>query len=138
MTQTLAIRRVSEYLGCEGWSIIYQDFPGGRRSGVGRVARINSALERIYNKIPDILAVKDATLLLTEVDASFDEKCEEKFRVWEEKIGLLLEELTIIMQYPVRDFRFGFAYYGRKHSKHILPSDITTFRISPEGKVIPE
>jgi hypothetical protein len=98
---------------------LYNDLPGGRRSGVGRVAEINKLWEGIYNLSPDILLIKEGVLLLLEVDNTFNLEYEKKLLRFKEKKQQLIEGLERVLERKIQNMNFGFVSKSKK-----IPTDI--------------
>lgn len=90
----------------ENWNILYEDYVNSQRGGRGHQGAINYCFEMIFDKFPDIVAVREQTLLIAEVDASYKEqyvtklrafrsKQDELFQCIKNKIGLNLVNLEL-------------------------------------------
>jgi hypothetical protein len=137
ITQTFAIREASKFLRCEGWEIIYQDFPGARRSGVGRTAAINLVLEHLYDMSPDFLAVRDGVLLIGEADRQFSDAYVLKFAAWERGAPELLRRLSTLFEAELKAVRMSFVSYGGRIPVSVkLPyPNILLLHVSNTGSV---
>lgn len=119
ITQTYLNNITIEYFLKFNWELLYNDLPGGRRSGVGRVAEINKLWEGIYNLSPDILLIKEGVLLLLEVDNTFNLEYEKKLLRFKEKKQQLIEGLERVLERKIQNMNFGFVSKSKK-----IPTDI--------------
>lgn len=115
ITQSYLINQTVATFIKEGWSLLYKDIPGGRRSGVGVVASINKIWEGLYNLSPDIVFENKGIILLLEVDKKLNEEYLEKFNKYFSKEYLLKEKLTNIISKEITRVEFGFVSKNDKY-----------------------
>lgn len=130
ITQTTLNRLAAKIYEDRGWKILYQDMPGGSRSGVGLTALINSAFERTYNMIPDLVAAKDNVLLLGEVDVSLTRTYIGKFEKYASRANQLTQ-LFVDMQLFATPPAILFSFVASRHSNQAVtvPVRLTHFEL---------
>jgi hypothetical protein len=126
ITQSYVISLSVEYLRQEGWEVIFYDRPGGRRSGVGLVAKINGILEGIYNLSPDVLAIQGNKLLLVEVDQMLTEEYFKKFIKYQGRSVNLMSSLSQVLHIELTELEYGFVAIQDKFRMEI-PFEFNNF-----------
>lgn len=122
ITQTYLNNLAIQHFNQQGWELLYFDLPGGRRSGVGKIAKINKIWERTYNLSPDILLIKNSEILILEVDNNFSNYYIEKFLKYKSKQIELICQLEIVLSIKIKSLRFGFISKSQKIPKNIHPT----------------
>lgn len=126
VTQTYLNHKAADYFTSLGWKTIYVDLPGGRRSGIGITAEINAVWEKLYNLSPDIVLIKEETLLLLEVDNIFSMEYVDKLKKFYSKKQELLNLINQIMGFKLSKMEVGFV-----SKQKIMPEHEIEERIRP-------
>ena len=108
ITQTYINKTAKEYFENDGWNILYYDLPGGRRSGVGVHAQVNSLWEKIYNLSPDLVIEKNNIVILYEVDNKLTDDYIEKYKKYKDGEVELINKLGEIFKKNLLKLEFGF------------------------------
>jgi|SRR3989338_2975925 len=140
VTQSFTIQKIIEKLVEEGYDIIYKDLPHGRRSGVGVHGQINLLFERLFDRSPDILAIKENKLIvLIEVNHNYKKSLNKKFNEYLSKKDELLKRISDITNAKVQELEFGFGVAKKSFPNIELPfKRFHKFYFSENYKVIHE
>jgi len=115
ITQSYLINQTIINLISKGWSLLYSDIPGGKRSGIGIIANINSIWEGLYNLSPDIVFENKGEILLIEVDRNLNKEYLEKFSKYISKEKELKEKLKNAIGKEITCIKFGFVSKSDKY-----------------------
>lgn len=140
VTQSFTIRKIIEKLTEEGYNLIYKDLPHGRRGGIGSHGKINLLFERLFDRSPDILAIKgDSLMVLIEVNHNYKESLNNKFNEYLSKKGELLDGVSDITDTPIKELEFGFGIAKKKFPNIEVPfKRFHKFYLSDNYKVVHE
>ena len=117
-----------------GWDVLFVDFPDGRRSGSGNQGKINDCFEQIFDEFPDVVCVKDSTLLLVEVDLGFKQNYADKlYRFGDKKIELF-NCISKKIDQNIITLEFGFGF--ERKPKKDLDGYLWTYDVMKEQFVL--
>lgn len=107
-SQAYLNKLTTDLLQKEGWKLLYEDLPGGSRSGIGITSKLNSVWEQTYNLIPDLLYIKGTELLLGEVDNVLNLEYKEKFNKYNQLQDELISRISVILETKITKVTYIF------------------------------
>ena len=122
ITQSFLIRKIAEHLSENEWIILYTDYPQGSRGGIGVKSLVHTIFETYYDRAPDILAYKNETLLLIEVNNKLEKKYIDKFCEYDRHSSALISELQEKLDLKIEDVKYGFGMKNQKIDMDVLKS----------------
>jgi hypothetical protein len=110
ITQSFLVNSFAEYLRANGWQILYEDYVDGRRSGKGSQGVVNHCFKGIFDQFPDIVAIKQRTMLVIEVDLSYKHSYVKKLTNFKSKQNELLSCIIEGMHLDLAALKVGMVF----------------------------
>jgi hypothetical protein len=104
------VNALIEQLRSEGWDVLFADFVNSKRSGVGSQGALNFCLEKIFDQFPDIVAVRNNSLLIVEVDIAYKNTYMKKLKTFESKKDELFQCIKTKLGLNLRSLELGLSF----------------------------
>lgn len=117
-SQSSMIIRTRKFLSSHGWTVLYDDLPGGSRSGIGDRNKLFQIFTRLFRSYPDLVCVRGDKLLIVEVNDVLSEAYVRKLNSYLHKSELLKKELTACCDRTLKKIDVGF---GRIRGRYTEP-----------------
>lgn len=117
ITQTFLVNALATYLRKKGWNTLYEDYVNARRGGPGPQGAINYCFETIFDKFPDIVAVKEHRMLIIEVNLKYKHRYVEKLRAFNSGKNKLLRCIEDKLDLDIQVLELGLSFLHKPPAK---------------------
>jgi len=132
ITQSFLVNAFAAQIKRENWNVLFTDFVNARRSGASSQGAMNYCFESIFDRFPDVVAVKDAVMLVAEVDLSYKELYVKKLRTFQSRKEDIFQCARSMLDLDIKFLALGLAFLRKPPISVARADDFSIWLYDPK------